>query len=140
MQTSSTTPAGSTPTSSDSTTNALGGLGSSDFLNLLVTQLKYQDPMNPADESQFTAQLAQLSLVEGVNNLESTMKDVSLSSQISEANSLIGKQVSYTASDGSPASGVASSVSVLGDAITVKVGSDDIALGDVTGIGSPSGG
>jgi flagellar basal-body rod modification protein FlgD len=66
------------------------------FLTLLVTQLKNQDPLNPLDNNEVTSQIAQLSTVNGINQLNNTLlalagqMDVSQSMQ---AASLIGKQV-----------------------------------------------
>lgn len=66
------------------------------FLTLLVTQLQNQDPMNPMDNSEVTSQIAQLSTVNGINQLNNTLlalagqMDVSQSMQ---AATLIGKQV-----------------------------------------------
>ena len=60
-------------TTSSSTTNAaISGLGSEGtFLQLLVAQLKNQDPMNPADGTQFVAELAQFSELEQVMAIRS---------------------------------------------------------------------
>jgi flagellar basal-body rod modification protein FlgD len=44
-------------------------LGKDDFLRLLVTQLKYQDPMNPLDQNQFLAQTAQFTALEHMQNI-----------------------------------------------------------------------
>jgi flagellar hook assembly protein FlgD len=44
------------------------------FLKLLVTELTNQDPLNPQDQKEFMAQLAQFSTVEGINNLQATQK------------------------------------------------------------------
>lgn len=66
------------------------------FLSLLVTQLQNQDPMNPMDNAQVTSQIAQLSTVNGINQLNNTLlaltgqMDVSQSMQ---AAGLIGKSV-----------------------------------------------
>ncbi|MDP4092146.1 MAG: flagellar hook capping FlgD N-terminal domain-containing protein, partial [Bacillota bacterium] len=46
-------------TSSQTTDRNTGSLGKTDFLNLLVTQLRYQDPLNPSDDKEFIGQLAQ---------------------------------------------------------------------------------
>lgn len=63
------------------------------FLTLLVTQLQNQDPLNPMDNSQVTTQMAQLSTVSGINQLNSTVQALSASmatSQSLQATSLIG--------------------------------------------------
>jgi flagellar basal-body rod modification protein FlgD len=114
-----TPPAPTSQTSAATPKNPLGALGKDDFLRLLVTQLKYQDPMSPTDNQQFIAQMAQFSTVEGINNLESTLGSL-------EGVGLIGKQITYTADDGSAKTGTASSVAMSGGSYTVKVGDDDV--------------
>lgn len=52
-------------------------LGKDDFLNLLVTQLKYQDPLEPTNDTEFVAQLAQYSSLESSQNIESNISDLS---------------------------------------------------------------
>jgi len=42
-------------------------MGKEDFLKLLVAQLEHQDPLNPADPTEFTAQLAQFGQLEQLN-------------------------------------------------------------------------
>ncbi|RMF57556.1 MAG: flagellar hook capping protein [Calditrichaeota bacterium] len=49
-------------------------LGKDDFLRLLVTQLSYQDPLNPLKATDFSAQLAQFSSVEQLFNIDDTLK------------------------------------------------------------------
>jgi flagellar basal-body rod modification protein FlgD len=66
------------------------------FLALLVTQLKNQDPLNPMDNAQVTSQIAQLSTVNGINQLNNTLLALSGQMDISQslqAASLIGKGV-----------------------------------------------
>lgn len=48
-------------------------MGKDQFLNLLVTQLKYQDPLNPMDDKSFIAEMAQFSSLEQMQNLSSVM-------------------------------------------------------------------
>ena len=67
-----------------------------DFLKLLVTQMKYQDPMNPMDSAQMTSQIAQLNTVEGINQLNATVSNLQASlmaSQSMQSASLIGKTI-----------------------------------------------
>ena len=53
-------------TSSGASTSPASGVNEQVFLNLLVAQLKNQDPMNPTDSTQFVSQLAQFSELEQV--------------------------------------------------------------------------
>jgi flagellar basal-body rod modification protein FlgD len=71
-------------------------LGKNDFLNLLVTQLQHQDPLNPAESTEFTAQLAQFSSLEQLNNINDNLKNMELfqtSVTNSQAVSYIGKEI-----------------------------------------------
>jgi len=84
-------------------------MGKEDFLTLLVAQLQNQDPLNPDDPTEFTAQLAQFSSLEQLYNLNESMAGLTTAqanSQKLSALSLIGKEVSYNGSsfsfDGAP--------------------------------------
>lgn len=87
---------GISSTSTSTSTQEAGALGKDDFLNLLLKQLSYQDPLNPMDSAEFTAQLSQFSSLEELTNINTTLNDV-LSFQQSMQNAsvanLIGKTV-----------------------------------------------
>ncbi len=75
-------------------------LGKDDFLKLLITQLRYQDPMNPLDGTEFAAQLAQFSSVEQLANMNETLSASVTTNQLMAqsignalASTLIGKDV-----------------------------------------------
>jgi flagellar basal-body rod modification protein FlgD len=63
------------------------------FLKLLVTQMRNQDPMNPMDNAQVTAQLAQISTVSGIEKLNASLSSLATSSSTSQSASLIGRTV-----------------------------------------------
>jgi len=71
-------------------------LGKDAFLNLLIAQLKNQDPLAPQGNAEFIAQLAQFSQVEGLQKLDERLESLLLqqqSAQALQAASLVGKQV-----------------------------------------------
>jgi flagellar basal-body rod modification protein FlgD len=71
-------------------------LGKNDFLNLLVTQLQHQDPLNPAESTEFTAQLAQFSSLEQLSNINDNLKNMEMfqkSVTNAQAVSYIGKEI-----------------------------------------------
>ncbi|WP_237886993.1 flagellar hook assembly protein FlgD [Pseudomonas sp. PGPR40] len=88
-----------TSTTTGSLTSAASGgqeLGKDAFLQLLVTQLKNQNPLDPQDNSEFVAQLAQFSSLEGITTLNDTVTGLASSynsSQALQASSLVGRSV-----------------------------------------------
>lgn len=71
-------------------------LGKDDFLSLLVTQLQNQDPLNPTDSTEFTAQLAQFSSLEQLHNINDNLKNMEqfqIAMTNSQAVSYIGKEI-----------------------------------------------
>lgn len=82
----------STTESNTPTTPASGQpvLGKDDFLKLLVAQLSAQDPLNPMDSTEFTAQLAQFSALEQMTNVNSALQDLIKAQQAMGNSSMIG--------------------------------------------------
>ena len=71
-------------------------LGKNEFLELLVAQLNNQNPLEPQNNGDFIAQLAQFSTVEGVEKLNGSMESILSgyqSSQALQASSLVGRKV-----------------------------------------------
>jgi flagellar basal-body rod modification protein FlgD len=90
---------GRMPTSFETTSDP-GSIDKNGFLTLLIEQLKHQDPMNPQDSSQFSAQLAQYSTLEEMQNLNSlTEQGIELDAVLAQsinntmASNLVGKEV-----------------------------------------------
>ncbi len=84
---------------SQSISNKISGkssLGKEDFLNLLVTQLQYQDPLSPMDDKEFVAQLAQFSSLEQLTNLNTNMETLVAGQDtmaVMNAVNFIGKEI-----------------------------------------------
>lgn len=92
---------GSSGTSQAASSAVKNILGKDDFLKLLITQLKYQDPMEPTDNKDFIAQMAQFSSLEQMNNMASGFEKLTASQDsvlreatIGQAVNLIGRTVS----------------------------------------------
>ncbi len=86
----------STSTSTSKTGSNSSTLTQSDFLSLLTTQLSYQDPTKPVDNSQMVNQMAQISTVSGISSLNDSVSNLSTivtSSQALMASSLVGQKV-----------------------------------------------
>jgi flagellar basal-body rod modification protein FlgD len=94
-----TTSYGASSTTNDQTSSSSGAekLGMDQFLNLFIAQLKNQDPLNPLDSSEFTAQMAQFSSVEQLYGMNSKLGNIeeTLNSQNEQHDNLgyIGKTV-----------------------------------------------
>lgn len=104
------------------------------FLNLLVTQLRYQDPLNPTEDKEFIAQMAQFSTLEQMQNLYT-------SNQMSQGYDLIGKIVRANVVDEATMStktveGFVDSVMLRAGKTYLLIGDSEVALSDVTDVTS----
>ena len=68
-------------------------LGKDAFLQLLVAQLKHQDPMKPMDDTAFIAEMAQFSSLEHMQNMNKLLEKQQSFGALSQASSMIGKYV-----------------------------------------------
>ncbi|MEY9123170.1 flagellar hook assembly protein FlgD [Bradyrhizobium yuanmingense] len=108
----------STSRSSSADTNSTTSSNTVDyntFLQLLIAQMKNQDPTNPMDTAQYMSQFAQLSTVEQAMQTNAKLDALLSSQSLSQANGLIGKTVSFTDSTGATFSGKVVSVSINSD-------------------------
>ena len=118
-----------------SASNALLSMSSGNtFLQLLVAQLKYQDPMNPADPTQFMSQTAQMSEAANMAAMMDSEKSVLSDMGTMASTSMIGKQVTATLPDGTPVTGVVSSVGIESTGPVLHVGNSSVPLSAVTAV------
>lgn len=71
-------------------------LGKDEFMRLLIAQLEHQDPLDPTDNGEFIAQMAQFSSLEGISNLNTTVSGFAASMQSTQAlqaSTLVGRSV-----------------------------------------------
>lgn len=94
-----------TGTSQTAKTAANNILGKDDFLKLMVAQMKNQDPMNPADDKDNIAQMAQFSSLEQITNLANATQELATRMGLTQNVGLLGHDVTYTGTDGAAVTG-----------------------------------
>ena len=80
------------------------------FLKLFIEQLRYQDPLSPQDPSTFVNQIAQFSVMEQLQNLNTSIGQLINLQSVTEAASLVGRTVTVTGDDGTETSGTVEKV------------------------------
>ncbi|MGP9813357.1 flagellar hook assembly protein FlgD [Rhodopseudomonas sp. NSM] len=100
---------GSTVSSSSSSAT----VGYDDFLQLLIAQMRNQDPTSPTDTSQYMSQFAQLSSVEQAIQTNAKLDALLSSSALTQAEGLIGRTASFTAEDGVQTTGTIKAVYIV---------------------------
>jgi flagellar basal-body rod modification protein FlgD len=135
-----TSTSGTSNTSSGSSTSSTTNdqMGKDTFLKLLVAQLQYQDPSNPADATQFISQTAQFTVVEKLSDL-ATQNDKLLSMGLAQsAASLVGRTVTWTDADNTSHSGVVTAANLTSPP-TLTVGDLTVDLSAVTAVKATAG-
>jgi flagellar basal-body rod modification protein FlgD len=123
------TPIGDAATSAAADTGTASLLQPNTFLSLLVDELKYQDPLDPTNSSDFMYQIAELSQVE-------QLQTVSSSSEISEAAGLIGQTVTADDTSGQSITGKVTGVTNGSSGPTLDVDGETVDLSAVQQIGT----
>lgn len=106
-------------------------LGREQFLLLLTTQLKHQNPLEPMKDREFIAQLAQFNALEQMILLNRSFESFLTGNQIAQAGSLIGRSVTGVSVEGETVSGVVEKVAAEEKKIYVVVDGQKIELSAV---------
>jgi len=106
-------------------------LAPNEFLNLLVDNLKYQDPLDPTSSADLLTQLASLSQVQ-------TQQQIAETDETSAAANLIGDTITGSDAAGTPVTGAVTGFALTSSGPTLEVGKDSVSLGDVSAVTAPS--
>ena len=114
---------------SSTTTNRMNdALDKDAFLQLLVTQMQYQDPLDPQDNSEYVAQLAQFSALEQMTNVYKSVEEVSqlvsnidTSVLVGQLSNMIGKDIAWTQETVQTDASGKAIVDANGNAVTTSV-------------------
>jgi flagellar basal-body rod modification protein FlgD len=106
-------------------------LGQEDFLKLLALQFSSQDPLKPMEDTDFIAQMANFSALEIQNSMSASMASLSSSQQLAGAQSLLGKNAEVLDSEGSPTSGLVTSVRTDGENTMITINGQEYDFASV---------
>ncbi|WP_149498620.1 flagellar hook assembly protein FlgD [Roseiconus lacunae] len=106
-----------------------------DYLQLLTVSLKNQDPMDPVDQEKMVNDLTQFSILEGIENLNSSFGQFMQMQQLSESVGMIGKSVEYTHPiTGELQSGTVSELFTSGNEVRLMVDGATVGMDQITRI------
>ncbi|MGO9959932.1 MAG: flagellar hook capping FlgD N-terminal domain-containing protein [Solirubrobacteraceae bacterium] len=125
---------GSTTLSTPGTTvGPANTMGSNDFLDLMMDQLKNQNPLSPSNPTQYLSELASFSSLEQETNIATSTSTATTEQASAEALAMIGASVDYTDANGDTQTGTVSSVQFTASGPTLTIGTaSGIALGSIT--------
>ncbi|MEZ5245779.1 MAG: flagellar hook capping FlgD N-terminal domain-containing protein [Acidimicrobiales bacterium] len=109
-------------------------LGKDTFLKLMIAQLRYQDPLSPADSQQFMAQTAQFTSVEKLEEIAASMANLTKNDELATIGNLVGKSVQYLDSLGNVVESKVTAGKVDDYGIVLVVGEREIRVEDVVAV------
>ena len=109
-----------------------------EFINLLITQLQNQNPLEPVDQQQFLGQLAQFSTLEEMESLNTSFSQMLQLSELTQGASLLGKEAVLTSVDnsGRNISGFVDSVRVVDGGLRLTINNNEYSLDEVSSLRS----
>lgn len=107
-----------------------------DFIQMMVTQLQNQDPMEPAKNEQLLAQMSQIGQLQSQQSLQDSLKTLVLQNNLGSAGNLIGKYVAgIDAATGAEATGKVKTVRVVKGEVMLELdGGETMSMSKVTEI------
>jgi flagellar basal-body rod modification protein FlgD len=103
-------------------------LGKEEFLKILVTQLQQQDPTQPQKDGEFVAQMAQLSVLEQLSNLNNSLTAyLESSNNLSQYSYVLGNNVTWTNPETNvQESGMVTGINYKNNQVYYKIGDQEI--------------
>ncbi|MCX5661143.1 MAG: hypothetical protein NTW19_15765 [Planctomycetota bacterium] len=120
--------------------NALGNLSSGDFLKVVLSELRNQDPFQPQDSSKMLEQLSSLRNIESQLTLQQQLQSLVTQNGVTQASALIGKTVTGLDDTNASISGIVTSVRVQDGKATLELDTGKLlGMDRVTQIASVAG-
>ncbi|WP_462410726.1 flagellar hook capping FlgD N-terminal domain-containing protein [Neobacillus sp. Marseille-QA0830] len=121
-------------TTASASTQAKQDLGKEAFLKILVTQLQNQDPTQPQQDGEFIGQMAQLSVLEQLSNLNNSLTAyLESSNNLSQHSYVLGNTVTWTNPEtNAQESGIVTGINYKNNQVYYKVGDQEIVSSSIT--------
>ncbi|MEW5899222.1 MAG: flagellar hook capping FlgD N-terminal domain-containing protein [Bacillota bacterium] len=91
------------------------------FLQILVAQMRYQNPLSPQDSNQFISQVVELTTMEQLFNLSKSMEMLLKAQELSLSAGLVGKQVTVAGPDGQNVRGAVEKVVISEEGVRLVI-------------------
>ncbi|QHI99161.1 flagellar hook capping protein [Xylophilus rhododendri] len=123
-------------TAAVSSSHANSAISLQDFLQVLMTQLTYQDPLKPMDNQEFMAQIAQFTTLEQTQQVNTNVQSLLANQAAQQSVGLLGRTVTVTTAEGT-ATGTVQGIDMAGSAPLLSIATDagtlrDVALSRIT--------
>jgi len=118
-------------------TDKTSSLDQDDFLALLTTQLQHQDPLDPMDDTDFIAQMANFTSLEQTKDISSTVKSMSQAQQTLGLTSYLGKNVTIQ-DDDQTITGEVEAITSGSDSLYVVVNGKEYLPTSISSVSQPS--
>jgi len=117
---------------SDEVSTVAGGeLNKEAFLQLLVAQMQYQDPLEPTDNTEYISQLANFSSLEQMQNMNDSLQNMSMASDLQRAANMVGQYATIQESGQNIVTGKVDAVEYKNGEAYVSIGGNSYALSSV---------
>ena len=122
------------PTPAAQSATGVGRLDSDAFLQLLVAQMRYQNPMEPTDGTAMLQQTAQFTTVETLQSISELQGQLARMQQVSLAVDVVGKEVTAFDVDGSALTGTVDGVRFTADGAMLQIEGTEVLMENVVSV------
>ena len=125
------------PEAARSTTTPAADALSGQFMQLLLAQLRNQNPLDPVSNKDMLGQMAQINSLQELQKMNTALQGMAKGNRLSEAAGLLGKTVQAKAENGEARAGVVTGITVEDDQVKLWLGREPVMLTDVTAVSAP---
>ena len=112
------------------------GLERDSFMQLLLLQMRSQDPMNPMDSAQMFGQMAQLTTLEQLWDMRDLLSEANVTQQLGQGAMLIGRYVEAAGQEAGQVAGLVDEARMVSGQVQLQIGNKQALLKDVTSVQS----